>query len=130
MVANQALITKYPFAAFYLMPQLKDTTYNASVYNAQLAQGYRVKYDPTGNPATDPQSAFLAQLYIAAGISGAVQHRVGMEASDVIIAINTDANAPIFDIAHYGIVGNAMQVLPALTQAFAAHFAQHSRKVA
>jgi electron transfer flavoprotein alpha subunit len=70
------------------------------------------------------------KLYIAAGISGAVQHRVGMEASDVIIAINTDANAPIFDIAHYGIVGNAMQVLPALTQAFAAHFAQRSRKVA
>ena len=70
------------------------------------------------------------RLYIAAGVSGAVQHRVGMEASDVIVAINTDANAPIFDIAHYGIVGNAMQVLPALTQAFAAHLTQHRRKVA
>jgi electron transfer flavoprotein alpha subunit len=70
------------------------------------------------------------KLYIAAGISGAVQHRVGMESSDVIIAINTDANAPIFDIAHYGIVGNAMQVLPALTQAFAAHLALRSRQAA
>lgn len=70
------------------------------------------------------------KLYIAAGISGAVQHRVGCEGSDVIVAINTDANAPIFDFAHYGIVGNAMQVLPALTQAFAAHLALRSRQVA
>jgi len=70
------------------------------------------------------------KLYIAAGISGAVQHRVGCEAADVIVAINTDANAPIFDFAHYGIVGNAMQVLPALTQAFAAHLALRMRQVA
>ncbi|HEY6093764.1 MAG TPA: electron transfer flavoprotein subunit alpha/FixB family protein [Gallionellaceae bacterium] len=58
------------------------------------------------------------KLYIAAGISGAVQHRVGMDASDVIIAINSDPNAPIFDFATYGIVGNAMTILPALTTAF------------
>jgi electron transfer flavoprotein alpha subunit len=58
------------------------------------------------------------KLYIAAGISGAIQHRVGMEGSDVIIAINSDPNAPIFDFATYGIVGNAMQILPALTDAF------------
>ena len=58
------------------------------------------------------------RLYIAAGISGAIQHRVGMESSDVIIAINEDANAPIFDFATYGIVGNAMQILPALTETF------------
>jgi electron transfer flavoprotein alpha subunit len=70
------------------------------------------------------------KLYIAAGISGAIQHRVGMESSDVIVAINTDPNAPIFDFAHHGIVGNAMQVLPALTQAFQAHLDQRIRKVA
>ncbi len=58
------------------------------------------------------------KLYIAAGISGAVQHRVGMEGADVIIAINTDRNAPIFEFATYGIVGNAMTILPALTEAF------------
>ena len=58
------------------------------------------------------------KLYIAAGISGAIQHRVGMDASDVIIAINSDPNAPIFDFATYGIVGNAMTILPALTDAF------------
>ncbi|MBP8134422.1 MAG: electron transfer flavoprotein subunit alpha/FixB family protein, partial [Zoogloea sp.] len=61
------------------------------------------------------------KLYIAAGISGAIQHRVGMEGADVIVAINTDANAPIFDFAHHGIVGNAMQVLPVLTATFREH---------
>jgi electron transfer flavoprotein alpha subunit len=63
------------------------------------------------------------KLYIAAGISGAVQHRVGMEGADVIIAINNDPNAPIFEFATYGIVGSAMTVLPALTTAFQNHFA-------
>ena len=70
------------------------------------------------------------KLYIAAGISGAIQHRVGMEGADVIIAINTDPNAPIFDFAHHGIVGNAMQVLPVLTDTFREHIAMRSRKAA
>jgi len=70
------------------------------------------------------------KLYIAAGVSGAIQHRVGMEAADVIVAINTDPNAPIFDFAHYGIVGNAMQVLPVLTEAFRSHLDKRTRKVA
>lgn len=70
------------------------------------------------------------KLYIAAGVSGAIQHRVGMEGSDVIVAINTDPNAPIFDFAHYGIVGNAMQVLPVLTEAFRSHLDKRIRKVA
>ena len=70
------------------------------------------------------------KLYIAAGVSGAIQHRVGMESSDVIVAINTDPNAPIFEFAHYGIVGNAMQVLPVLTEAFRSHLDRRIRKVA
>jgi electron transfer flavoprotein alpha subunit len=58
------------------------------------------------------------RLYIAAGISGAIQHRVGTEGADAILAINTDANAPIFDFATHGIVADALTVLPALTRAF------------
>lgn len=57
------------------------------------------------------------KLYIAAGISGAIQHRVGVEGADLIVAINTDKNAPIFDFAHVGIVGDATRILPALTEA-------------
>jgi electron transfer flavoprotein alpha subunit len=57
------------------------------------------------------------KLYIAAGISGAIQHRVGVEGADVIIAINTDPKAPIMDFATYAVVGDALQILPALTEA-------------
>lgn len=70
------------------------------------------------------------KLYIAAGISGAIQHRVGMEAADVIVAINNDPDAPIFEFAHFGIVGNAMTVLPALTEAFRTHLAMRRMKAA
>lgn len=58
------------------------------------------------------------KLYIAAGISGAIQHRVGVEGADLIVAINTDPNAPIFDFAHVGIIADAVELLPALTEAF------------
>jgi electron transfer flavoprotein alpha subunit len=56
-------------------------------------------------------------LYIAAGISGASQHVVGCAAAKRLVAINTDSSAAIFRYAHYGIVGNCLELLPALTEA-------------
>ncbi len=83
---------------------------------AAVDSGFIGKEHQIGQTGTTVRPA----LYVAVGISGAIQHRAGMEESAKIIAINTDPEAPIFSIAHYGIVGDYADVLPKMIRAIRA----------
>ena len=108
---GRGMKTKEKFKQLEEISKLLGGVVGAS--RAAVDLGFKEKTHQVGQSGT----TVSPKLYLCFGISGAVQHIVGMKASDVIVAVNKDPNAPIFNVARYGIVGDVNEIVPKLAEA-------------